>query len=55
MVLGRSTGDELSVALYCALIAAPIPEIHSLKVHRYAQCDYEKMAVTLLRLYPKTW
>ena len=31
VVLGRSTVDELFVALCCASIAAPIPKIHSLK------------------------
>ena len=31
-VLGGSTVDELFIALCCASIAAPVPEIHSLKV-----------------------
>ena len=44
VVLGGSTVDELFIALYCPLIAAPIPKIHSLKAQKYAQCNYEKTA-----------
>lgn len=29
----------------CASIAAPIPEIHSLEVCKYAQCNFEKTAI----------
>ena len=43
-VVGGSTVDELFIALYCPLIAAPIPKIHSLKAQKYAQCNYEKTA-----------
>ena len=41
IVLGGSTVDELSVALCCASIVAPVPEICLLK---YTWCDYEKAA-----------
>ena len=43
-MLGGSTVDALSVALCCASIAAPIPEIRSLKVRNTLDCNYEKMA-----------
>ena len=42
VVLGRSTVDELFLALSCASIAGPVPEIRSLKVQKY--CNYEKTA-----------
>ena len=44
VALSHSTVDGLSVALCCASTAAPIPEIRSLKVRKYARCNYEKMA-----------
>ena len=44
VVLSHSTVDGLSVALSCASIAAPVPEICSLKVRKYARCNYEKIA-----------
>ena len=43
-VVGGSTVDELFIALCCTSIAAPVPEIYSLKVRKYAQCNYEKTA-----------
>ena len=44
VVLGGSTVDELFFALCCALIAAPITEICSLKACKYAWYNYEKTA-----------
>ena len=44
VVLSHSTVDRLSVALCCASIAAPVPEIRSLKVRKYTRCNYEKTA-----------
>ena len=44
VVLRHSTVDGLSFALCCASIAAPVPEIHSLKVQKYARYNYEKTA-----------
>ena len=46
-VLGGSTVDKLFIALCCASIAAPVPEIHTLKVRKYTRCNYEKRPVTL--------
>ena len=47
VVLSHSTVDGLSVALCCASIAAPVPKIRSLKVQKYARCNYEKAARNL--------
>ena len=44
VVLSHSTVEGLSVALCCASIAAPVPEIRSLKVRKYARFNYEKTA-----------
>ena len=44
VVLSHSTVDGVSVALCCASIAAPVPELRSLKVRKYARCNYEKTA-----------
>ena len=44
VVLSHSTVDGLSVALCCATIAAPVPELRSLKVRKYTRCNYEKTA-----------
>ena len=44
VVLSHSTVDGLSVALCCTSIAAPVPELRSLKVRKYARCNYEKTA-----------
>ena len=44
VALSHSTVDGLSVALCCASIAAPVPEIRSLKLRKYARCNYEKTA-----------
>ena len=44
VALSHSTIDGLSVALCCTSIAAPVPEIHSLEVPKYARCSYEKTA-----------
>ena len=44
VVLSHSTVDGYSVALCCASIAVPVPEIRSLKVRIYAPFDFEKMA-----------
>ena len=44
VVLGGSTVGGLSVALCLTLIAAPTPEICSLKVQKYARCDNEKQS-----------
>ena len=40
VVLSHSTVDGLSVALCCASIVAPVPELRSLKVREYARCNY---------------
>ena len=37
VVLGGSTVDELFIALCCTSISAPIPEIRSLNVQKYAR------------------
>ena len=42
VVPGHSTVNGLSVALCCASIAAPVPEIRLLKVQKYAWCNYKK-------------
>ena len=42
VVLSHSSVDGVSVALCCASIAAPVPELCSLKVRKYARCNYEK-------------
>ena len=34
----------VSVALCCASIAALVPELRSLKVQKYARCNYEETA-----------
>ena len=47
VVLSHSTVDGLSVAHCCASIAAPVSEILLLKVRKYTQCNYEKMARNL--------
>ena len=44
VVLSHSTVDGLSVALHCTSIAVPVSEICSLKVQKYAWCNYEKTA-----------
>ena len=44
VILSHSTVDGLSVAVCCTSIAAPVPKIRSLKVRKYAQCNYEKTA-----------
>ena len=41
----ETIGLPYSVALCCASIAAPVPEICSLKVHKYALCHFEKTAI----------
>ena len=42
VVLCGSTVDELFVALCCTSVAAPVPEICSLEVRKYALCNYGK-------------
>ena len=44
LVVPSHSGNGLSVALCCASKAAPVPEIRSLKVQKYARCNYEKTA-----------
>ena len=47
VVLSHSTVDGLSVALCCTSIAASVSKKRSLKVQKYARCNYEKMARNL--------
>ena len=44
VVLNHSTIDGVSVALRSASIAVPVPELRSLKLRKYARCNYEKTA-----------
>ena len=44
VVLCTSTDDELSVELGCTSLAAPVPEIHSLKIRNYGRCAFTKLA-----------
>ena len=41
---------ELSIALYCSLISAPVPEIRSPEIQSYAWCRIRKTAFKHLLL-----
>ena len=43
-ILCKSTRDELPIALYCALLAGSVSEIHSLKMWNYEHSVFKKTA-----------
>ena len=45
VVQSHSTVDGLSVALCCTSIAAPVPELCSLKVRKYAWCKPSRFCI----------